>query len=201
MTTLLWQVSLLTFLTALAIDSKKLIAYTRTDWRGYPFGLTTFGLTLGSRRKRPIMTAAQYENHIAIKDPYDLFDTIHSPPPVRMHQPIHVIALAGLVVLQPESTSDAQDPSYRIPLDRLSDRTVIFSDKRTLVKTTRSVIGELRRDPMCIAIIATGDTTMRIFVSNVCEDALIVKVTSLYRQVEYKQDAIRLEHATLYIVK
>ena len=195
MTTPLLQATLIAFVTALALDYKKILAFTRLDVVGQPFMLT-----LGSCRKRA-MTAKQYADRIAIKDPYDLFDTIHAPPPARVHQPIHVIAIKGLLVLEPEVTRDAQDRCYKIPFEMLSDRAIIFADQRTLVKTTQSVIRDLRRDAMSIAIIAAGGTTMRVFIYDTCEDAFLIKVTSLYRQSEHERDSIRLENATLYIVK
>ena len=185
-----------TFLAALALDYKKILDYVHVDIQDHPLRLL--------RRLRPTfksgMTAKQYEDRIAIKDPYDTFDTIHSQPPVRIHQPIHVIHILSVVLVQ-VSTSDPQDRCYRMPFASLSDRTVIFADQRTVVKSTKAVVSDLRRDSMCIAIIATGDTTMRIFIYDACEDAFLVKVTSLYRHSEYKHESIILENATLYIVK
>ena len=196
MTTSLLHVSMFTFLAALALDYKKILDYVHVDIHDHPLRLL--------RRLRPTfksgMTAKQYEDRIAIKDPYDTFDTIHSQPPVRIHQPIHVIHIRSVVLVQ-VSTSDPQDRCYRMPFASLSDRTVIFADQRTVVKSTKAVVSDLRRDSMCIAIIATGDTTMRIFIYDACEDAFLVKVTSLYRHSEYKHESIILENATLYIVK
>ena len=196
MTTSLLHVSMFTFLAALALDYKKILDYVHVDIHDHPLRLL--------RRLRPTfksgMTAKQYEDRIAIKDPYDTFDTIHSQPPVRIHQPIHVIHIRSVVLVQ-VSTSDSQDRCYRMPFAALSDRTVIFADQRTVVKSTKAVVSDLRRDSMCIAIIATGDTTMRIFIYDTCEDAFLVKVTSLYRHSEYKHESIILENATLYIVK
>ncbi len=196
MTTSLLHVSMFTFLAALALDYKKILDYVHVDIHDHPIRLL--------RRLRPTfkssMTAKQYEDRIAIKDPYDTFETIHSQPPVRIHQPIHVIHIRSVVLVQ-VSTSDPQDRCYRMPFAALSDRTVIFADQRTVVKSTKAVVSDLRRDSMCIAIIATGDTTMRIFIYDTCEDAFLVKVTSLYRHSEYKHESIILENATLYIVK
>ena len=196
MTTSLLHVSMFTFLAALALDYRKILDYVHVDMHENPLRLL--------RRFRPIfkssMSAKQYEDRIAIKDPYDIFDTIHSHPPTRIHQPIHVIPIES-IVLEPENTTDSQDRCYRMPFGALSDRTIIFADQRTLVKTTKSVISDLRRDALCIAILATGDTTMRVFIYDMCEDAFFIKVTSIYRQSEFRHESITLEHAILYIVK
>jgi hypothetical protein len=194
MTTSLLHVSMLAFLAALAIDYKKIFAYTRVEIGGHPFMPK-----LGQRSKHA-MTLKQYDDRIAIKDPYDLFETIHSRPPVRIHQPIHVISIRSLV-LKPEISEDPQDRNYRMPFGSFSDRAVIFADQRTVVKTTKSVISDLRRDSTCIAIIAAGDTTMRIFIYDSCDDAFFIKITSIYRHTEYKHESIQLENAMLYIVK
>ena len=184
---------MLAFFAALALDYKKLLAYARFE---HPFRLPFRSHT------RPVMTDVQYEDRIAIRDPYDLFDTIHSQPPVRIHQPIHVIGVVTTMVLAPEHHGDAQDLHYRIPFDGLSERTVIFADQRTVIKTTKSVILELRRDAMCIAVLATRDATMRIFIYDTCDDAMLFKVTSIYRHADGPDaSSIHLDNATLYLVK
>lgn len=192
MTTSLLHVSLFTFLAALALDYEKLLAYVTYDLHGHPFKLP-------SNAKR-ITTSEQCDEHIEIKDPYDIFDTIHSTPPVRIHQPIHVITIDSLV-LEPEISDDPQERRYRVPFDALADRAIIFEDRRTVVKTTKDVIGDLRNDPMCVAIIASREETLRIFIYDLCFDAFFIKITSLYRHSEYKTESFKLENAVLYIVK
>jgi len=170
---------------------------------------------LDASHRRRAMTAGEYAARIAVKRPYQLLHTVDSKTPVRVRQPIHVIAFKQSYSLQ----YDEDNRSVRIPFEWLTERTLIFEDHQTVAKTTTSVITDLLNDRMCIVILAARNATMRMYLYDVKDKEFFCKITSIYRgsdeqsrsdcqsqsndksRSNEQSKSIRLKHATLYIVK